>query len=204
MVKKISVAFIFFFFSLNLQAKGDSEEKLGYRYIVENYFSKRASSGNYYDYARAFTLSSGGSIYRANTDKVFETLSSFNLSFTQVFKEITFLGDLNLKFSIFSSKMSKQKATLLEVTPFITIPEIRTTFPFYVGMGFGFGFYPHYLIKQLPALSVNTQIFFGFRFLEIYRNIGCFTELNLRIQYPFSELKTYLETSTQFGLIFRF
>ena len=189
---------------MNLQAKDDSEKKSGYRYIVENYFSKRASLGSYYDYDRAFTLSSGTSVYRANKDKTFKPFSSFNLSFTQVFKEITFLGDLNLKFSIFSSQMSKQESTLLEVTPFITIPEIRTSFPFYIGMGLGLGFYPRYLIKQLPAISVNTQFFFGFRFLEIYHNIGFFTELNLRIQYPFSELKTYLETVAQFGLIFRF
>ena len=204
MFKKIFIAIIFLFFSLNLQAKDNSEKKSGYRYIIDNYFSKRASSGSYYNYSRAFTLSSGVSIYRANKDKTFKSVSSSNLSFTQVFKEIVYLGDLNLKFSIFSSQMSKQKSTLLEVTPFITIPEIQTTFPVYIGMGFGFGFYPRYLIQQIPAFSVSSQFFFGFRFLEIYHNLGFFTELNLRVQYPFSELKTYLETSAQFGLIFRF
>ncbi|MCZ0931553.1 MAG: hypothetical protein OXJ52_00135 [Oligoflexia bacterium] len=192
------------FFPLTLQAEDNSEKKSGYRYIVENYFSKRANSRSYYDYSRAFTLSSGISIYRASKDKTFKSFSSFNLSFTQNVREIDFFGDLNLKFSIFNSQMSRQKATLLEVTPFISVPEIQTAFPFYVGMGFGFGFYPRYLIQQLPAFSVNAQLFFGFRFLEVYHNLGFFTELNLRIHYPFSELTAYLETLTQFGFIFRF
>ena len=204
MLKKTFIAFIFLFFSLNIQAKDSSEKKSAYRYIIENYFSKRASSGAYYDYSRGFTLSSGFSMYRANRDKVFPAFSSFNLSFTQNVKEIAFFGDLNLKFSIFSAQMARQKSTVLEVTPFITIPEIRTAFPFYLGMGFGFGFYPRNLIQQLPAFSVNTQLFLGFRFFEIYHNLGCFTELNLRIHYPFSELTVYLETLAQLGLIFRF
>ena len=202
MFKKAFIAVIFLLSSLELQAN-NTEKKSGYRYIVDNYFSKRASSGAY-NYARAFTLSSGISLHRANKDKSFKAFSSSNLSFTQVFKEISYLGDLNLKFSIFSSQMSKQKSTLLEVTPFITIPEIQTGFPFYIGMGFGFGFYPRHLIQQISVFSISSQFFFGFRFLEIYHNIGFFTELNLRIQYPFSELKAYLETSAQVGFIFRF
>lgn len=199
--------FIFFiglFFSLNLFATQNTEKKSGYRYIIDNYFSKRASAGNYYDYSRGFTLSSGLSIYRANKNKTLEPFSSLNLSFTQNLKEIAFLGDLNLKVSIFSSQMATRRATLLEVAPFITIPEIKTTFPFYAGMGFGFGFYPRYLIKPLPVFSVSSQFFFGLRVFEVYHNIGFFSELNLRIHYPFSELKAYLATLAQAGLIFRF
>ena len=204
MFKKLSILFIALCFSLNLHAKDNTEKKSGYRYIIDNYFSKRSSSGNYYNYSRGFSLSSGLSMFRATKDKTFKSFSSLNLSFTQNIKEIDFLGDLNLKVSIFSSQMARQKATLLEITPFLTVPEIRTTFPFYIGLGFGFGFYPRYLITSLPIFSVNSQFFFGFRFLEIYHNVGFFTELNLRIQYPFSELKAYLETLAQAGLIFRF
>ena len=204
MFNKIFIIFITLFFSLNLHAKDNVEKKSAYRYIVDNYFSKRSSSGAYHDYSRVFALSSGLSMYRANKDKTLEPFSSFNFSFTQNIKEIAFLGDLNLKFSVFSSQMTRRKATLLEVTPFITIPEIGTSFPFYIGMGFGFGFFPSYLVKPLPIFAVNSQFFFGFRFLEIYHNVGGFIELNLRTYYPFSELKAYLETLIQAGLIFRF
>lgn len=208
MFQKIFIFFTALFFSLSLQAEENVEEsvekKSSYRYIIDNYFSKRASAGGYSDYSRAFTLSSGLSMYRANEDKTFDPLSSFNFSFTQNIKEISSLGDLNLKLSIFASQQASQKATLLEVTPFITIPEIRTAFPFYIGMGLGFGFYPRYLIKPPPIFVVNSQFFFGFRFFEIYHNIGFFTEFNLRVYYPFSELIVYLETLAQAGLIFRF
>ena len=205
MLNRLAIALLLLLFSSNLQAKEKSaEKKSGYRYIVENYFSKRASSGNYYDYSRSFSLSLGAPVYRANKDKSFQSFSSLNVSFTQTIREIDSFGDVNLKLSVFSSRMDKQRAILLEVTPFITIPEIQTAFPFYVGMGLGFGFFPRYLIKQLPAFSVNGQFFFGFRFLEIYYNLGFFTELNLRIHYPFSEITTYLETLAQFGLVFRF
>ena len=202
-LKQIFIACLLFS-SFSLQAKNNSQKKSGYRYIIDNYFSKRVSSGKYYDYSRAFTLSSGFSIYRASKDKDFKPFSSLNVSFTQTIKEINFLGDLHLKVSMFSSQMPTQKATLLEVTPFISIPEIQTTFPFYIGMGLGVGFYPRYLIQKLPSASINTQLFVGLRFLEIYYNLGFFTELNLKIHYPLSEMKVYLSTISQWGFIFRF
>ena len=205
MLKKVFIAISLFSFSLTLEAiETSSEEKSAYRYIIDNYFSKRSSSKNYYNYSRSFTLSAGGSIYRSSKDKNFKSLSSMNLSFTQNIKEITFLGDLNLKFSIFDIQMARQKTILLEILPFITVPEIQTNFPFYVGFGLGLGMYPRYLIRQLPVLSLSSQFFVGFRWLEIYHNLGFFTELNLRIHYPFSEMTVYLDTLTQFGLIFRF
>ena len=205
MLKKFLITFAFFSFSVMPQAEEpSSEKKSAYRYIVENYFSKRSSSKNYYNYSRSFTLSAGGSIYRMSKDKSFRSLSSINLSFTQNVKEIKFLGDLNLKFSIFDIQMASQKTLLLEILPFITVPEVQTAFPFYVGFGLGLGMYPRYLIRQMPIFSLSSQFFVGLRFLELYHNLGFFTELNLRIQYPFSELTAYLETLSQFGLIFRF
>ena len=197
---------MFLFFCLNPQAEEQvsSEKKSAYRYIIDNYFSKRSSNQVHYDYSRSFFLSSGLSFYRINTDKILDPYSSLLFAFSQNVKEIKNLGDLGLKVSLFSSRMQKKQATLLELMPFISIPEIQTAFPIYVGMGFGLGFNPDLLIKEKSFFSFNGQFFLGLRFLKIYHNLGFSTEVNLRIHYPMNELKTYLETLAQFNLIFQF
>lgn len=106
--------------------------------------------------------------------------------------------------SAFSGQMERQGSFLLEVTPRITIPEVRTTFPLYIGLGAGIGFYPKHIVRKLPAMSLNSQFFIGLRVFDIYHNLGFSTEINLRIHFPFNELNIYLETLGQMGLIFRF
>ena len=174
------------------------------RYIIDNYFSKSRSSGVYQDYSRSFTLYSGLSFYRESTVKFFKPFSSFVFGFNQKVKEIPHLGDVNLQVAIFSAKLEQQRAVLLEITPRISIPEVRTTFPLYIGLGAGFGFYPRNIVKKIPSLSLNSQFFIGLRFLDLYHNLGFSAELNLKIHSPFSELEIYLETLAQLGLIFRF
>ena len=131
-----------FFFSpaWGTENKTEDSKKSGYRYIIDNYFSKSRSSGVYQDYSRSFTLYSGLSFYRESTVKFFKPFSSFVFGFNQKVKEIPHLGDVNLQVAIFSAKLEQQRAVLLEITPRISIPEVRTTFPLYIGLGAGFGF----------------------------------------------------------------
>ena len=180
-----------------------SEEKSGYRYIIDNYFSKKRSS-EAYSYSRSFTLYGGFSFYRKSTKKSFDPFSSFSLSFDQKIKEISYFGDIGLRLSIFSTKLERQRAVLLEITPRISVPEIQTAFPLYIGLGAGLGFYPHYIVRKIPSLSVSGQVFTGLRLVELYHNLGFSGELNLRIHSPFNELKIYLEIFGQFGLVFSF
>ena len=183
----------------------ENSEKSGYRYIIDNYFSKRRSStGAYQDYSKSFTIFGGFSFYRENSKKRFKPLSVLVLGFNQNLKRIPDFGDVNLQVAVFSSQMQGQKAVFLEIAPRISIPEILTAFPFYVGLGAGFGFYPRYIIKKIPALSVNGQFFSGFRFFDLYHNLGFSGEFNLRLDCPFSEMDIYLSALAQLGIIFRF
>lgn len=177
-------------------------EKSGYRYIIENYFSKRR--GAYQDYSKSFTLVMGTPFYRESREKSFDAFSAVMFGFNQRIREIAYLGDLNLQVAMFSSKLATRRATLLEVSPRISIPEVQTAFPLYIGLGLGLGFYPRYIIKKLPPFSVNNQFFIGLRFFEIYHNLGFSAEINLRMHYLFSELEIYLETFAQMGLILNF
>ena len=206
MLKKIFYFLLcsFFFLSWGKETSSKDSKKSGYRYIIDNYFSKSRAFGDYDNYSRHFTIHSGLSFYRESTIKSFNPFSTFTLGFNQKIKEVSNVGDLNLQISIFSSQLATRRSTLLEITPQFSVPEIRAGFPLYVGVGAGVGFYPRHIVKKIPTLSVNSQFFIGLRFLDIYHNVGFSTELNLRVHSPFNELKVYLETLGQFGLIFRF
>ena len=183
----------------------ENSEKSAYRYIVDNYFSKRQSpAGAYQDYSKSFTIFSGFSVYRENPKKRFKPLSVFVLGFNQNLKRIPDFGDVNLQVAVLSLQMQERKSVLLEVAPRISIPEVLTTFPFYVGLGAGFGFYPRHIIKKIPALSLNGQFFAGFRFFDLYHNLGFSGEVNLRLDFPFNEMDIYLSALVQLGVIFRF
>lgn len=205
MLKKFFLFIFLVFSSLSWGEENNAEpsKKSGYRYIIDNYFSKKRSSESYYN-SRSFTLYSGLSFYRESTKKSFNPFSSFTLGFNQKIKELPYLGDISLQISLFSTKLERQKAALLEITPRISVPEVATAFPLYVGLGAGFGFYPHYVIKKKPSLSVNGQFFVGLRLLDLYHNLGFSGELNLRIHSPLNELTIYLEMLGQFGLVFSF
>ena len=206
MLKKICFL-VLFVFSSSSWGKEENEtehKKSGYRYIIDNYFSKRRSSGTEGRFLRNFIIFSGLSFYRESTVKSFSPFSSFVLGFNQKIKEIPRFGDVNLQVAMFSSKMEKQKAVLLEITPQIIVPDIRSAFPLYVGLGAGLGFYPRYIVLKIPSLSVHGQFLVGLRFLDLYHNLGLSMEFNLRMQYPFSELEIYIETLGQLGLIFSF
>lgn len=200
MLKKICV-FILFIPSVSAWGETEDSKKSGHKYTVDNIFSERQTRHNY---LKSFFLSSGISLYRESTKKSFTPFSSFVLGFNRTLGGISNFGDISLQASVFSSKMEKQKKVLLEVSPRISIPEIQTVFPVYIGFGAGLGFYPHHIIQKIPSLSASSQFFAGLRLFDLYHNLGFYTELNLRLHYPFSELEIYLEVLGHFGLIFRF
>ena len=109
-----------------------------------------------------------------------------------------------MQFSVFSARLKKQRSILLEITPRISFPEVKTTFPLYVGLGAGFGVYPRYIIRKMSYLSANGQFFVGLRLHELYHNLGLSAELNLKIHSAFNESAIYLDLLGQVGLIFGF
>jgi len=188
------------FIPLSVWGGAEDSKKSEHKYTVDNYFSERQA----HNYLNSFFLSSGVSLYRENTKESFNPFSSFVLRFNRALGKIFNFGDINLQASVFSSKMAKQKKVLLEISPRISVPEVQTAFPIYVGFGAGLGFYPRHIVQKIPSLSVSSQFFAGLRLFDLYHNLGFYTELDLRLHYPFSELEIYLELLGHFGLIFRF
>lgn len=204
----IRIVFIAFFvcplFSMGESIAPMESKKSGYRYIIDKYFSKKRSVESYNTYARNFNLFVGSSFFRESTDKRQSALSSVILGFNQRVREISNIGDLNLQVAVYSSQMKHRRAFLLELSPRVTIPEARSSFPLYLGLAVGVGFYPRYFIREIPSLSVSSQFFTGLRLLDIYHNLGLSVEINLRIHAPFSEERVYLENLIQLGLALRF
>lgn len=186
-------------------AFAEKSKKSGYRYIIDNYFSKRKSHlGEYADYSNTFALLVGTSLYRESKKREFKAFSSRIISYNQKVKEIGGWGDLNLQVAIGASQMERQGAFFIEITPRITVPEVRTAFPLYLGLGVGLGFYPRYILQDQAYQSLNSQFFVGLRLFDIYHNLGLLAELNLKVHSPLSELTVYVETLAFLGLILRF
>ena len=187
----------------------DGENKSGYRYLIKNYFSKKRTQDSGWGKSRDFVLFGGLSFYREREGdaKALPAFSSFSFGFHQRMRELANFGDIGLQAEVFFSKPGPDKEdrdVILEFAPRISIPEIRTAFPFYIGSGFGLGFYPFYILKKKPFFSMSWQFFAGLRFLEIYHNIGLAGELNLRLHFPFNERKREIDFSARTGFAFRF
>ena len=204
--KKMIPLFLSLFLIFSFQVKAQEQEKekktSSYRYIVDNYFSSRSKSS--YQSSRFFSVSYGMSLYRINADKKFPPLSSAFFSFTQDIKYLKQLGNIQLRASVMLSRLKKDTPMSIEITPLFTFPELETAFPIYLGWGLGLGFYPYYVIKKKPSFSLHSPFLLGFRFLELYSNLGLGVELDTRLFFPFNELQFYLENRFQIYLIFQF
>lgn len=200
------IFFLFFSYSFQLKAENLSDSKnenSNYQYISDKYFYNRSQVNSFIDF-KGYILSSGFSIYRLNSDKRFKPVSSASLSFTQKVAEIRNVGDIQLRPSLLVSQMETGKEISLELSSLMTFPEIQRRFPLYYGAGLGLGFYPFYVLEKKSTLSFHSSFLLGLRFFEIYYNLGGGLEFDLKIQFPFSEKKFYIDTMLRFQFIFLF
>ena len=194
------------------EARGGGGVGSGWRY-VKNYFSSSDSSGGGGGGGnpglpadeRVFLLDGGVSFYRESADKALPRFSSLAFSFNQNLREIPNFASWDLRTGVFWTQLNKSKKDILiEVASRLSLPETRSTFPVYVGLGLGLGFYPRYIIQDISPLSFSGQLFSGLRFFNVYHNVGFSSELNLRLHVPLHEGDPYLEAYGLFGLIFCF
>ena len=202
--KFILIVLLSFCMPLKAEEPIEEQKKSSYRYVMDNYFSSRSKPSTYNGYNRTFSLSSGLSFYRVNSQKIFKPVSSIFLSFTQDIREVEKLGNFQVRTSLMISELQNDKEISLELTPLFTFPEIQTGFPIYFGLGLGLGFYPFYIIEKKPSFSIHSPFLIGLRFFELYSNLGAGAELDLRVHFPFNELQFYLESRFQIQLIFQF
>ena len=201
MLKKFYFFILFIFFFSGQEANASQTKESGYQYDVEGYLSKVGSSED--AYSRNFTFYGAVSFYRESTDKSFEPFSAFAVGLNQQIREIPYLGDLNVQFSVFSAQLKERRSIILEITPRISFPEVKTDFPVYTGLGVGLGFYP--VLPQKEILFIcKWPVFVGLRLHELYHNLGLSTELNLKVHSPFNESTIYLELLGQLGLVLDF
>ena len=210
MFRKIFLLFILgFCWSLGALATEPAESTdttSMYRYVLDNYFSKRggAKTDYYGSFSRYFFLSSSVDFYRVKADKNFSPFSAFDLSYTQNVREISRFGDLQFRVSALSSLLEKKRVFSLELTPLLTVPEAPIRFPVYLSLGLGAGIYPLFLIESQQAFSFHGVFLAGLRFFDLYHNLGLALELQLKAYYPLELSEIYLQTNGGLHLIVRF
>lgn len=202
MLKLQNVLWIFFVFS-GISFADSKEKKEGYGYTLKKYFSGRKKTPSR---RRDMVLYVGSSLYSNSAARNFKhrPFSSFIVGFRQPLFEVTGIGDLNLKTEVQNFRLKTGQATQINFTPTFSLPEARSGFPIYVGVGLGFGFYPHFILIDKFSLSLNTPFFAGVRLINLYENLGLNGELALNMHFPFREKKLYMETIVSLGLLFSF
>lgn len=198
-IKRLYLLLLVFFF-FNPVISSGSEGK-SYTSSVKRYFSGSGASDQ-----RSMVLYLGSSIYSDNAVKNFKRkpLSSWVLGFQQQIKEISGLGDFNLKTELQNFRLTTGRATQINITPVFSLPESENGFPVYVGLGAGLGFYPYHILKGNPFFSLNTQFFTGLRLTNLYENLGLHVELALYMHIPFQDKRLYMDTIASLGVIFSF
>lgn len=201
----LKILFISLLIFNHLQTYGkDQEKKSGYGYILKNYFSKRKSNFfNHKGSPRNITLYGGSSFFRETLNDNLESLS-FVFGLNQRIKEFPTIGDLNLQVGVESIQLKSHRSFVVEVNPRFTLPDVRSGFPLYIGLGGGVGIFPRHLVKKIPALSVNLQTFAGVRLLDLYYNLGFMAEATAKVQIPLSDMTVYLELLASLGIVFSF
>ena len=184
-------------------AVADSENGEGNYYASngKRYFAGNGVSGN-----RGMTLYLGSSIYSdsASTDFEQKAFSEWLIGFQQQVKEVSNLGDFNLKAELQNFRLNTGRATQINLTPVFSLPEIKNGFPIYVGLGAGMGFYPYLILKGKSFFSLNTQFFVGLRLINFYENLGLNAELVLHIHMPFQDNHLHMDTFANLGVVFSF
>lgn len=193
----------FYFPSFSAEA---TTKNHGYAYTLKNYFANRKSQYTQYQSSpRSISLYAGASIIRETKEDTIFPVTSMILGLEQRVREIPAVADINLQIGLQISKTDDDKTSVaIEVIPRLMFPDIRSGFPFYVGFGGGFGFYPKNIIKELPAISFNGQAFAGVRIVDLYHNLGIKGEVSLRLQTPFNKIESYMDVLGSAGLVFSF
>ena len=207
MLKRVFVFFVLVFCSGLGATEPESPEKASmYRYVLDNYFSKRGSSkSDYYgSFSRYFFLSSSVDFYKVKANKSLKAFSAFDLSYTQNVREISRFGDIQFRVSALSSLLDEDRLFSLELTPLLTVPEAPIRFPVYLSLGLGAGVYPMFLIEAKKAFSFHGVFLVGLRFFDLYQNLGLALELNLKAHYPLELSEIYLQANGGLHLIVRF
>ena len=199
-----------FIFSVGISfadSEVDSEgKKEGYGYTLKKYFFGRKKEPISVSSHRNMVLYGGSSFYSDSTAKDFKgkPFSSLIVGFRQPLWEVLQMGDFSLKTEIQNFRLKTGRVTQINITPLFSMPEARSKFPVYVGLGLGFGFYPHFILTGKPALSLNGQLFAGLRLLNLYENLGLNGEAALHMHVPLKEKELYMETIGSLGLLFSF
>ena len=182
-----------------------SSQGTGYKNILKNYFSSRKSNtSTYYGAPRSLALLVGASVYGETKDEQQDLFSSRVFGYNQRIKEFRTIGDFNLRIELGAVELESQRSFRISVAPHFTLPDIRSGFPVYVGVGGGFGLFPRHILKKQPALSLNAQMLIGVRFIDVYKNVGFMMELNLKMHTPFQDMKLYMELLANMGFVFSF
>ena len=199
--------FIVAVFSSHGAFSHEKDKKSGYKYVIRNYFSSRkANVETHQGSPRHLALYLGTSLFGETADQdTSKPFSTILVGLSQRVKEFSTIGDLSIRVELLTMKFADgEREWLVDVVPVFSLPDVRSGFPVYVGVGGGIGLFPRHIVRKRPTLSLNARFLAGIRIIDWYENIGFLGEVSAKIQVPFYDNKMYLEILLNFGGLFSF
>lgn len=89
--------------------------------------------------------------------------------------------DFSIRADIVNFDIDNRNLTKLSLLPIITFPDARSGFPIYFGAGIGLGVF-FKQIENESALTLDTQLLAGTRFLNLLGSMGLIIEVGLKNQ----------------------
>ena len=152
-------------------------------FSIQTYGEAKTISRGVYEFfaksARYQYVYAGSSIYTAHKSKKgFNPLSSFVVGINQRIIGIP-AGDFEMRIGLHSLE-HKERTNGIEISGRYSFPGFDNKgMPFYFGVGFGTTSYVEQIINN-DYRSINSEIFAGARFLDVYKNLSIAGELSLK------------------------
>jgi hypothetical protein len=188
-----SLSLIFIFFSFNFCAiqplLSETQTSSGFdtgKKEADKYFKSRNVAATDSNGTARYLAIQGGMFTQQDTynwgksgkDEVGETL----FGVTYRIGEWSESMDFSIRADILNFDIDNRNISKLSLLPLITFPDARSGFPLYFGAGLGLGVF----FKQLEgesAITLDSQLLAGARFLNLLGSMGFILELGLKNQF---------------------
>ncbi len=188
-----------------LSATPVKKEPVVGRAAAQRYFIKGDHSLNSVN-ARLLSLHVGGYLrskaYQWGDHSTYERAGVQTTGVTYKVGEWTQAMDLNLRIDYMQFEFEHSKPIKISFLPLLTFPDSATGFPLYFGIGAGPGIFLSQMEKE-SNLSLDYQLIFGVRWLDVWRQSGFFIESGIKDHVHLLSDGQFMSQFLTAGAVFR-
>lgn len=175
------------------------------RAAAQKYFVKSENAPSFGN-SRLLSLHFGGYLrskaYQWGSSSTFERAGVQTTGVTYKVGEWTQAMDLNLRIDYMQYEFENSKPIKISFLPLLTFPDSATEFPIYFGIGAGPGIFISQMERE-SNLSLDYQLIFGVRWLDIWHQSGFFIESGIKDHIHLLSDGQFMSQFLTAGAVFR-